>query len=624
MGNAAGVLPLTTLAAEITSLPPPPTSVASLPPFPKHGIRASYFKKFIEEHEGKEITFSGKTTTEVCELLVKPLTFQSQISYCEMLLSQNDPNVGLATVFISHAWKYQFLTVVEAILQHLERQGIDPNSIVIWFDLFSNNQHKAVEFPFEWWCNTFQSAIKEFNHTIMVLSPWNDPIPLTRAWCIWELYSTIITKSKFEIAMSRKDRLQFLEDVRQDWNQVINLMLSKVNSERSEAWKKEDQDRIHEAVRKTLGFHAMNGLIFKRMREWVIWAVQESLKEKEAELRTNPDPNQDHVLIELQFILGSLYSGQGNYTKAEELYRLTQKKVIELCGADSIEAINAQSQLNSLYVLQGKYGQAEQALFESIPKELAAFGPSNSKPLTSLHNLGLAYHHQGKLQEAESTYQVCYERRKEYLGPEDPATLTTMNNLANLYQERKNYLQAEKLYRDCYDIMKKKYGENHPRCLSLISNIATLYDSQGKLEESLQLFEVCLSKSRSILGNHHPDTIATMNNLANLHQRQGQYDLAETLYREALISKYQRLGEDHPDTLQGIYQLVCIYEKMKRNESERQWLLGECYERALKILGKEHPFTKLVEEKAGRTIPPSNTAPTPTVANGPPMIAPPK
>jgi len=83
-----------------------------------------------------------------------------------MLESQHHPAVGIATVFISHAWKYLFLDVMCALEYHFR----DQPDIIIWFDLFSNNQHKAVDLDFDWWCNTFKSAIQQFGHTVMVLT----------------------------------------------------------------------------------------------------------------------------------------------------------------------------------------------------------------------------------------------------------------------------------------------------------------------------------------------------------------------------------------------------------------------------------------------------------------------
>jgi hypothetical protein len=53
---------------------------------------------------------------------------------------------------------------------------------MLWFDIFTINQHNTVTGDFLWWSTTFKSAIRSFGRTAMVLAPWQDSIPLTRAW----------------------------------------------------------------------------------------------------------------------------------------------------------------------------------------------------------------------------------------------------------------------------------------------------------------------------------------------------------------------------------------------------------------------------------------------------------
>ncbi len=92
-------------------------------------------------------------------------------------------------------WRLPFL----ALEHHFVASQPD---IYIWFDLFSNNQHKAPNLPFEWWRDTFLNAIGKIGRVVMVLSPWNNPIPFTRAWCLWEIYCAVSTESKFEVAIT--------------------------------------------------------------------------------------------------------------------------------------------------------------------------------------------------------------------------------------------------------------------------------------------------------------------------------------------------------------------------------------------------------------------------------------
>lgn len=189
------------------------------------------------------------------------------VSFCKFLKRTNHPAYGIAIVFISHAWYYLFLDVVDALEYHFREQP----DIVIWFDLFSNNQHKTIDLDLDWWCNTFKSAIKSFGHTVMVLTPWDNPIPLQRGWCIFELYCTAETNSVFEVAMSEQQQQQkFFNDMKPNADNEIRKMLGLVNLEQSECFKEEDRQRIFDAIRKTGGIYGINSMVCEQMGNFYI------------------------------------------------------------------------------------------------------------------------------------------------------------------------------------------------------------------------------------------------------------------------------------------------------------------------------------------------------------------
>ena len=122
--------------------------------FPNEGVRLSVFRELLDEYQGK---LTDLTTSEVCAQVIMPKTSEGQLSYVEFLKKHQNGSVQIANVFISHAWKFVFLEVVNAILYHFRDEE---DTVVVWFDLFSNNQHKAPDNDFVWWSNTFMSAIK--------------------------------------------------------------------------------------------------------------------------------------------------------------------------------------------------------------------------------------------------------------------------------------------------------------------------------------------------------------------------------------------------------------------------------------------------------------------------------
>ena len=58
------------------------------------------------------------------------------------------------------------------------------------FDLFVNNQNIAAELPHTWWSTTFRDSIKHIGCVLLVMAPWSNPIPLTRAWCLYEVLNS--------------------------------------------------------------------------------------------------------------------------------------------------------------------------------------------------------------------------------------------------------------------------------------------------------------------------------------------------------------------------------------------------------------------------------------------------
>ena len=97
-------------------------------------------------------------------------------SYCEQLLETKETKalVVPATVFVSHAWKYDFRMFVNALMTRFEKE---PESL-LWIDIFSHNQHN--ELSSDEWITNFEEHIKRINRTVMIAMPWQNPIPFTR------------------------------------------------------------------------------------------------------------------------------------------------------------------------------------------------------------------------------------------------------------------------------------------------------------------------------------------------------------------------------------------------------------------------------------------------------------
>eukprot|EP01051_Picozoa_sp_SAG22_P023058 SAG22_NODE_5784_length_953_cov_1.014052_2_plen_95_part_00 len=85
-----------------------------------------------------------------------------------------------------------------------------------WFDCFAIDEHAAQNFTPEWWDTTFKEAIGKIGHTVMILLPWDDPTPLKRAWCLWELLCTFQKKADFSVCFGPTQLAAFEEVLKAD------------------------------------------------------------------------------------------------------------------------------------------------------------------------------------------------------------------------------------------------------------------------------------------------------------------------------------------------------------------------------------------------------------------------
>jgi hypothetical protein len=168
------------------------------------GISLAGINAFISRCGGNAC-LQNLTTADVCERFIKPFTAESKLSYidhismahglayelydCDKKPDEDVPqHYGTANLFISHAWKYEFLHVMQAIDGYIKqlqepcsdtqrslgneesrRHGCSSRPVAfVWFDLFTNNQHESVERPFSWWCDTFMKAIKQIGTPLSI------------------------------------------------------------------------------------------------------------------------------------------------------------------------------------------------------------------------------------------------------------------------------------------------------------------------------------------------------------------------------------------------------------------------------------------------------------------------
>ena len=275
-----------------------PGKVASVVVFEpaSEGISLAAIRSFYE-HFVKDILEADCTTGDVLNI-VKRITKNENggagLSYCQLVGSRtaassadiphssSSSEVGPATVFISHAWKYNFYQFLLALEVRFKGQPL----VRLWIDLFCQNQHE--ELTSDDWITKFEQHIVRINNTVMIVFPWENPNPFTRlaqstrysyryytsytyfstfrAWCLLEVFYSIKNGVPFKVYLTEEQQRQFLASAKKDPDQAM-LNFSRISTRQSTCWVLNDQLRIHSLIESSVGFEDMDKLVHEAIEQ---------------------------------------------------------------------------------------------------------------------------------------------------------------------------------------------------------------------------------------------------------------------------------------------------------------------------------------------------------------------
>jgi len=175
--------------------------------------------------------------------IVEPMTKTGDeigVSYAELLLSRNDTKsqVGRCTAFVSYAWGRPFEELVESVRAwELEFGGRQKNYYFV--DLFSINQHKSANAEDLSSLHKLVSCCQTF---LLIATPYEAPMCLTRLWCIYEIVHAIEQKTDIWICLPPDQ--QELASKKGKWE---------VNSQKAKCGWEKDETMIRGLVMKKFG-----------------------------------------------------------------------------------------------------------------------------------------------------------------------------------------------------------------------------------------------------------------------------------------------------------------------------------------------------------------------------------
>ena len=183
---------------------------------------------------------------------------------------------GKADTFVSHCWKGNWGDLVAAVSDGF------PLSRIVWIDIFAITQHPQIE-ALQDDLNALQSVIEEVPYgTTLVWNPQTQTDsksnPIQRAWCLFEIHTTIQTDNALVIMMggANQNELQYHDSFKFVTESNVDILTEHVFStdiRKAEASREEDLDRIHKMIETQGGFDELNSRV--RTAVFNNWRIME-------------------------------------------------------------------------------------------------------------------------------------------------------------------------------------------------------------------------------------------------------------------------------------------------------------------------------------------------------------
>eukprot|EP01038_Epipyxis_sp_PR26KG_P014216 gene14216-19075_t len=484
------------------------------------------------------------------------LTFRDQCSLIDML-EQNypvsnskhpqlnvsyDEVVGLkSTIFVSFAYSNNFIELVEALNLFLSSHSdqFPKDSTYLWFDLFVNDQWHALEKNFEWWATTFKEAVVEIGNTVCVLSPWNKPVLLERAWCLYE----ISCSNNLFIALSKLQWIDFKNTLLED-NRSIMSSLSKIDLENSSCFISDEKESIFREVREhDGGFSGFNNKVVSLLRNWVDMTVLEILGEI-----VNTEDNVLKIdLLQKVEKIAEFYHERRQLDIALHLHVLIAKCFDET----HIKHLEADLHIAGILALNMDLIGARDLLAKVKIGMERHYGFLHSETLKVYNNLADVLLKLGDTEGAKRLYKTTLDGYNQTVGPNHLDTLRTEFNLSNLFYFEGNYKEARILCERVYSVRcaSENLGPNHPDTLNALTKLCDILQSLGEIELAKKQIEKAIKGFEKTLGPDSNKTLVSILTLANILFGEGNLREAKDKYTIAMKGFEMNFGPNYPDRL---------------------------------------------------------------------------
>lgn len=488
-------------------------------------LRVSSLEDLHQEKGLEELT-----TSEICDLYVSPNS-PTQRPYCMSVGGAFlDGLIGTATVFVSHSHECSFVQLLTELIKY----GKSNPKCYFWIDFIMLNQVPPTGdtsmLHEEFFGRQFRDTIEAIGHTILVLDSWKTAAPVSRTWCLFETYITLMSSTtNLTILEPQAAKLYLREQVLADPNEVVKRFSDNVDIANSTSFFKDDKENILRQIENSGwvsgGVGASNVRLNETLKTWKLGELND--------------------LVELECSHDSS----------------------ELSDGEKAESAKFLGNAGSIFSMHENFDSAIMACQQSI--DIVVATKQDVKTVTEAHNnIGLAFRAAGQLQKALEAFKQALETsEKETSTNEEIQCLrsSTRNNIAVTLASDGKLSEAIDLMEKVISDRKELYGSQSLEVASAYENLANmLCDNHDP--RAIEAHKEVVAIRSVVLGASHPDTGRAEYELAKAYKSLGQPIPAIIFLEKAHKIFLQALGPHSSETL---YSQVDLKQWVKEDKEKR-------------------------------------------------------
>jgi hypothetical protein len=193
-------------------------------------------------------------------------------------LSQNPETkhlVGKADYFVSYAWSGGYVETMNALANHFKSK--DAASPFVWMDIAMIDQHVAAntDLDFVVWSRTFKDSLKQIGKALLVLTPGEKPIAISRSWCCFEWACIKQAGIPFEYCVNPTDVERLITRMEAGMGfAAFNTLFAGINVEKASAFKPSDQAAILKLMLE-IGLKEVNDIVMFSLKDWLLQVTRD-------------------------------------------------------------------------------------------------------------------------------------------------------------------------------------------------------------------------------------------------------------------------------------------------------------------------------------------------------------